>query len=164
MELVAEARRVNREDVATTRSLYQRAHERFPENWAVLAEWSQFEVFVGGDIDLGLDLVRQAIRINPTGWGSVLDVLGDALVAAGRPEDAYGAYQDALRFDPEDIRAHAGIGWVSALRGQHDQAISELSTALTLDRSGEYQQMLLARLTEILTHRRESSKSRATPD
>ena len=91
------------------------------------------------------------------------DVLGDALVAAGRPEDTNGAYQDALRFDADDIRAHAGIGWVLAQRGRRDRAISELSTALTLDRTGEYQQMLLARLTEILTDRRECSKSRATP-
>ena len=54
MGLVAEARRINRDDIPTTRSLYQRAHDRFPENWAVLAEWSQFEVFVGGDIEVGL--------------------------------------------------------------------------------------------------------------
>jgi tetratricopeptide (TPR) repeat protein len=162
--LVADARKVHSEDIPATRSLYQQVHDRFPENWAVSAEWSQFEVFVGGDIELGLDLARQAASINPTGWGSMHDVLGDALVAAGKLEEAHGAYSDALRFDSDDIRAHAGVGWVSALRGQHDQAISEISTALSLDRSGEYQQMLLAKLTDTLNHRQEWSKKAATSD
>jgi hypothetical protein len=69
-----------------------------------------------------------------------------------------------LRFDSEDVRAHAGLAWISALRGHHDQAISEIGTALTLDRAGAHRQLLMKKLNEILAHRDEWSKARSRPD
>jgi tetratricopeptide (TPR) repeat protein len=94
----------------------------------------------------GLAIVTARIvphwRNSVTLWERAVDVthqnyrastnLGFALAEAGERTRALGAYQDALRLDPEYPNAHNYLGVLHAQMGDHSRAIASFEAAIAL--------------------------------
>jgi len=59
-------------------------------------------------------------------------VLGSACTALGRLDTAAGAFREALRLRPDEIRALDGLGNMFSLQGRHDEAADCFRRLLTL--------------------------------
>jgi protein O-mannosyl-transferase len=66
---------------------------------------------------------------NPRSW-MVHTNLGDALAQAGKPDEAFAAYQQALRLAPQLPETHWNVGIGLSLRGQFDDAMRQYDEAL----------------------------------
>jgi len=93
-----------------------------PADWRMLG-WSYFET---GDLVRSAAAYRRAAEIEPDkaeNWSS----LGEALQSASTEvsPEAAGAFQRALRLDPQDPRARYFLGVQKDLRGEHEAAISD---------------------------------------
>jgi len=64
---------------------------------------------------------------------------------AGQPEKAIGQYRKILDIDPKSDVAHAGLGWVYDLQGNHTQAIAEWREARRLSENDPWTIMGLGR-------------------
>jgi tetratricopeptide (TPR) repeat protein len=58
---------------------------------------------------------------------------GLALTRAAKPEEALGAFQQAVQLDPRNAEAHANLGKTQLTLGHLNEAIPELREALRLD-------------------------------
>jgi tetratricopeptide (TPR) repeat protein len=96
-------------------------------------------------------------------WAADADALarGLALLEQGRPLSAERVLREAVRLDPESAQPHYALGRALALRGLHDQALTELERARALgDDSPEIHASLgnayyeLGRTTEARRHLR----------
>jgi hypothetical protein len=150
--LVEQARATRESDPAAARDSYARAHDAAPENWYVLLDWAGFE-YGCDDPDAAIELALRAAAMNPTGAPVIHDVLGEALAAVGRTQEAAAAYGEALRLHADDIRARVGLACLHAFAGRFDDAIVELGGAIVCDRGGANRGLLLARLEQVLDMR-----------
>ncbi len=78
-----------------------------------------------------IDLYRQAIAIGP-GHRDLHFVLGLALEAAGKPDEALSEYHETLRLDPTYFNAHVAVGNILAHQGRKDEAAHEYREALRI--------------------------------
>ncbi|HSR50906.1 MAG TPA: tetratricopeptide repeat protein [Acidobacteriota bacterium] len=103
-------------------------------------------------------LLRQALAkepFHPLIWGH----LGDALAAQDKKREAIAAYDQALSYDPDDLKSLVNAGVLAADGGRQDEAREYLeraieqapqdgfvhySLAVVLDRLGEDEERLLA--------------------
>ncbi len=83
-----------------------------------------------GETGLGLAALERAVRLEPAGW--ILAWLGEALRAAGRPEEAMAALVRALKLDPRYDNAWAWRGTMRLAAGDAAGALSDLDRALAL--------------------------------
>jgi tetratricopeptide (TPR) repeat protein len=76
-----------------------------------------------------------AIKARPMGEDEVLAALGDLLAHgdAERAADAEKHLRAALRLNPEQARAHAGLGYLQFARGFHQAAIPFLERAVAIE-------------------------------
>jgi len=81
--------------------------------------------------------------------GDLYRRLGNALMLAGRDDDAIAAYRDASRFKPDFQEVHYNLGILYEKKGQHDEAVVEYKQAL---KSGENADVRY-RLADIYTRR-----------
>lgn len=151
--LVERARELRGVDPAAARDSYARAHELAPENWYVLLDWAEFEHAGCADPDVAIELAGRAAAMNPTGAPIIHGVLGEALAAVGRTQEAAAAYGEALRLHADDIRARVGLACLHAFAERFDEAIVELGAAIVCDRGGANRDLLLARLGQVLDMR-----------
>lgn len=78
-----------------------------------------------GSLKDSLDTLRRGLQFNPGHVGGLVS-LGRTLAQAGQPEDAIGAFQDALRLDPQNLVAIRQLGELYRIRGEHVEAIKKL--------------------------------------
>jgi len=74
---------------------------------------------------------REALRLDP-GNAPYLFLLGNAMLAQGRPEEAFGYFSEAVRVDPGHAYAFCGLGDVKVSQGRLEEAIVYFSEALRL--------------------------------
>jgi tetratricopeptide (TPR) repeat protein len=91
--------------------------------------------------------------MNPVTSALVHNVYGEALYLTGRKEAAHDAYLQALRLQPDDMRAHSNRARVYADEGRYREAILAISEAIANDGTGAFRQNLTAKLNEILDKR-----------
>jgi tetratricopeptide (TPR) repeat protein len=84
---------------------------------------------------------------------------GQASMILGEYEKANGAYERLVAMVPNDARARCDRGIARAHLGHHDDAIADLSTAISMDPT--LQRAYAARAVELITLDR---KSEACPD
>ena len=74
-------------------------------------------------------VLDRAKRATPVASADVEALLGDVLCHMGRPIDGRARLEAVLRTEPENARAHAGLGAAAAREGRLDDAIAELRKA-----------------------------------
>ena len=86
-----------------------------------------------GEAGAGLAALERATRLEPAGW--ILAWLGEALRAAGRPQEAEAALCRALKLDPRYDNAWAWRGTLKLAAGDAAGALADLDRALALRRT-----------------------------
>lgn len=140
--------KVGRFELAAT--YYGQALERQPRNWVLLNELSMFLTFSLRDLKAGIDMAKMALALNPTCSAELWNTLGDGLYEFGRTEEARSAYTKALYVNDTDVRARYNLAWCHASEKNFPAALSRVSEALALDKTGEYRDRLLHKLQEIM--------------
>jgi tetratricopeptide (TPR) repeat protein len=133
------------------KELYQKGLERSPRDWRLIAEIAEFVIRQASDYRAGLELARAAITINPWYSAWLWNVLGDALFALGRYDEAFEAYLQARRIDSKDPRTSLNLAYSYAQAGAYADALNAIASGLATDMQGfwrnrliEKQQLILA--------------------
>src|SRR5262249_10098085 len=80
----------------------------------------------------GVPVLSAAQRLHPNDFWLAF-VLGNALSAAGKPDEALGYYRVALAVRPGTAAVYNNLGATLYDKGRLDEAIEECRTALALD-------------------------------
>ena len=83
--------------------------------------------------DSGLDLWSHTLAVNPKNFIAE-DNLGDSLLTAGKPDEAYTHFQRAAEIMPRDPWSHGNMGAYLQQQGRLQEAIAEYRTTLSLSR------------------------------
>ena len=140
--------RVGRFELAA--SYYNQALERQPRNWVLLNEISMFLTFSLRDLKAGIDMAKMALALNPTCSAELWSTLGDGLFEFGRTEEARSAYLKALEVNESDVRARYNLAWCYAREKNFPDALEVIAEALALDKTGEYRERLMQKLSEVM--------------
>lgn len=81
--------------------------------------------------DSGLDLWSHTLAVNPNNFIAE-DNLGDSLLTAGQPDEAYTHFQRAAEIMPRDPWSHGNMGAYLQQKGRLQEAIAEYRTTLSL--------------------------------
>jgi tetratricopeptide (TPR) repeat protein len=140
--------RAGRFELAAT--YYNQALERQPGNWVLLSEISGFLTFSLRDVKAGIDMAKAALALNPACSAELWCTLGDGLFEFGRVEEARSAYQQALAVNESDVRARYNLAWCHAREKNFPAALEMIAQAFSLDKTGEYRERLIHKLTEVM--------------
>ena len=83
--------------------------------------------------DSGLDLWSHTLAVNPNNFIAE-DNLGDSLLTAGKPDEAYTHFRRAAEIMPRDPWSHGNMGAYLQQQGRLQEAIAEYRTTLSLSR------------------------------
>ena len=89
-----------------------------------------------GDVDIALSLTRQAVALAPD-QPLYRDRLAAALLAAGRPEEAAGEFQEALRRGDRRADRLIGLGRALEQMGDAARALAAYEEATSLELDGQ---------------------------
>jgi tetratricopeptide (TPR) repeat protein len=133
------------------RDAYDRALSLRKRDWRLFGEVAEFAIRVVRDYESGLRLARAALAINP--WYSVWlwNVLGDALFALERYDEAHEAYLTARRMEPGDVRTALNLAYTHTQFAEYGPALASIATGLEHDTTGLFRQRLLEKQQHILT-------------
>jgi tetratricopeptide (TPR) repeat protein len=129
------------------------ASEAYPENWYLLIERSEMALHAQREPAEATALATRALDLNPTGSVVIREVLGDALSAEGRLEEAEKQYRQVVETVPGSVRATAGLASTVAAQGRHAEAITLLGEAMAADHAGKRRAELEAMLGRVLDQR-----------
>ncbi|HVN94411.1 MAG TPA: tetratricopeptide repeat protein [Terracidiphilus sp.] len=107
---------------------YQRALERNPQQPEALLGMS-LVALSSRQTEAAVKMAYAGVAAAPK-MGAAWVVLGNALKAAERMEDAEGAYAEAIRLDGMDALARMGMGELKIAMGRADEAAREFELAL----------------------------------
>jgi len=94
-----------------------------PLSWAARRQLSYW--------DSGLDLWSHTLAVNPNNFIAE-DNLGDSLLTAGKPDEAFTHFQRAAEIMPRDPWSHGNMGAYLQQHGRFQEAIAEYRTTLSL--------------------------------
>jgi tetratricopeptide (TPR) repeat protein len=126
MESAATSRRTGR--LAEIALCYQRALERDPQQPEALVGMS-LVALSSRQTEAEVKMAAAGVAAAPT-MGAAWVVLGQALKAAERMEEAERAYAEAIRLDGMDPLARMGLGELKIAAGRASEAIREFELAL----------------------------------
>ena len=86
-----------------------------------------------GRSDLALDLVRQAVALQPVYRAEAFRTLGHALMGTRQPDQAIAAYRQAIDIHPTIAENHGNLGNALFAAGQIDEAIGSYRQAIVLN-------------------------------
>ncbi len=107
---------------------YQRALKRNPQQPEALVGMS-LVALSSRQTEAAVKMATAGVAAAPR-MGAAWVVLGQALKAAGRMEEAERAYGEAIRLDGMDALARMGLGELKIAMGRRDEAILEFELAL----------------------------------
>ena len=116
--------------------IHERTMEKGEDYWALHVDARRTTVqawiaYAEGDTDRALTLMRAAADredsvdkhpITPSAVLPARELLGDLLLATGRPTEALAAYRAALEMSPNRFRSLYGAGWAAEQAGQPEVA------------------------------------------
>jgi tetratricopeptide (TPR) repeat protein len=94
-------------------------------------------VMQSGQIEPGLDLIRQSLAILP-GFAPAHDNLGKGLDRLGRYDEALTAFGRVIALAPAHAEGHGSRGRVLERLGRYDEALKDFDKALSLKGDPEY--------------------------
>jgi adenylate cyclase len=93
-----------------------------------------FSLSVSGRAEEAIPFLQKAIRLNPFGsFPSCYNALGNALMFAGRYEEAVAAYRKYLESTPNFIWAHVTLAATYSMMGREKEAQAEAAEVLSID-------------------------------
>ena len=95
-----------------------------------------------GELDVAVEELQRAAAISA--GPEVRLELGTTLAEASRTEEAVSVFEEVLEANPQDARAHAGLGAAYLRSQQYAQALGPLEKAVELDPSGARARLNLA--------------------
>jgi protein O-mannosyl-transferase len=90
------------------------------------ATWSRASVYAGSET-----LWRDTVAKNPNSWVAHFN-LGNALLHAGRLEDAIRQYEQAVQIDPHHQEVHNNLAFALLQAGRVNDAIAQLEQAVRI--------------------------------
>ncbi|MEZ4361714.1 MAG: SAM-dependent methyltransferase [Kofleriaceae bacterium] len=153
---LTEARALVQKDHVKALEHYYAAVQVCPHNWRTLAELAHVENAHAERHDRALELIDQALALNPTCSSDLWSERGDILVILGQLEEAERAYQRGVTLNPSHSRSHYNLAWLWAEMGRFVEALEACGRALATDRTGEASETILAKQRDILARRREA--------
>jgi len=100
--------------------------------------------------DAAVELLREAVALNPCFSSWLWNALGDSLYCLQRYEDAHEAYLQASRIEPNDSRTSLNLGYTLAHFGLLEDALHALARGLAHDTLAVYRTRLLEKQSQIL--------------
>jgi tetratricopeptide (TPR) repeat protein len=143
---------------------YREALVRQPRSWALHNELAQFLVNAN-EPEAAQKLAEASVRLNPIS-PEAWNILGDALWAQAKWDEAHLAFLQALHVYPADIRGRHNLVYTFGRKGDFRSALQMIGEALLLDVAGAYRERLLERQAEILSRlsRRSEIQNRIMSD
>jgi Tfp pilus assembly protein PilF len=147
---IQEARRL-RQDGRIEQALtsYERAMATQPYNWSLADEVVRFLMTDLKNYDAAMQMSQHALSLNESFSANLWCNLGDCRKAL-RQRGVAECYQRALQIDPDNARAHFGLGLVAASRRDYGAALSGFANALTRDKDNNYRDRILQEQREVL--------------
>lgn len=129
---------------------YQTAVRKCPRDWRLIGEVAEFVIRQVADYKAGLELSRTAVAINPWYSAWLWNVLGDALFALERYDEALETYRQARRIDARDPRTYLNLAYSYAQDFSYAEALEAIAEGLSNDPRGMYRDRLLEKQQQIL--------------
>src|SRR5262249_9106627 len=103
---------------------YKLAQEDMPDAQYALG----FEAMQDGRFDEAITRLPRYLGLKPLAINAIRasNLLGRALLAAGRPDEAATAFRDTLRMHPDDLDGTGGLGRALLNSGQLEEAVGAL--------------------------------------
>ncbi len=89
------------------------------------------DLYRSGEVDGGIEHLREAIRLDPNHYLAYLN-LGSALEMKGDPNAAIACYQEVIRRDPKCFPGYSNLATTLASQGKVDESIRCLQQAIRL--------------------------------
>ena len=144
---------------------YRRALELCPDDWQILGQVAQFLTQQMLRTAEALELVEQALEINPEFSAFLWNTFGNCRFVMGDVAGAHQAYLKARAIDPRDVQAHLNLAYTYASNDALDEALEAVARGLASDLDGRFESALLGKQREILTRleqRRRDENARST--
>lgn len=122
---------------------YREAIERAPADWVLLAEAAAFAGTELADAPRALQLARAALARNPWTYPRSWNVLGEALAAQGRHDEALGCHDQALRIHARDPQAWLARARCCLALDQPEAALQAVASGLACDAESMWRHLLL---------------------
>ncbi|HVC96728.1 MAG TPA: hypothetical protein VND64_23825 [Pirellulales bacterium] len=129
---------------------YEEALARQPKNWPLMGEAAKCLMFATRDFASALRLAATAISLNSQHSADLWDTLGDAYLGLEMADSAALAFQRALAIDATDVRARLGLAHGHAARADYAEAMRLIAEGLTLDKTGQYREMLMQKQDQVI--------------
>ncbi|TMG81113.1 MAG: tetratricopeptide repeat protein, partial [Betaproteobacteria bacterium] len=107
---------------------FKRALELTPGNADTYGLYGRLCASLGRN-DEAIEMQRRAHELDPVAFRADL---ATAFLRAGRPDEALRIALATIELDPTYARGHATAGWALFKKGEHEDAIAHLKTAVTL--------------------------------
>ncbi len=130
---------------------YKEALTRNQGDWFFLGEVAEYVGLQLSDWPAGIELVQEAIKLNPWYSAWLWNVLGDCLFCQNRNEDAHEAYLQAQRIAPSDARTSLNLAYTYTAFLRFDEALFSIAQGLSQDKEGLLREQLLEKQREILS-------------
>ena len=107
---------------------YELTLELRPNDVHILDEYARFLTYLGGDNEKAIRLTYQALDLAPNEalWHARF---GKTLMYAGKPADAVDVFRKSIQFSESKYNAHAYLGMVHIILGNHVEGLKELRLA-----------------------------------
>ncbi len=143
-------------DVSSAQSRYRRVLELQPDNALALNNLAHLLSASGTAVDEALSLAKKAAGIMPNS-PDILDTLGTALLAAGKPAEAENHLRKALSARPSDVNINLNLVDAILHQKRYDDASREMESLQRLlrrqpDGGVEYRQRVLDMQERIREH------------
>jgi SAM-dependent methyltransferase len=129
---------------------YAIAMERAPLDWHLIGEIAEFVGLRLQNYDIGIQLCREALELNPTLSSWLWNIYGDCQYCLDEFVEAHRAYEEARRIDPADARTHLNLVFTHQIAGRFEEALQSVASGLMHDRIGVYRSQLLEKQHEIV--------------
>jgi Tfp pilus assembly protein PilF len=143
-------RHVNSGQFRLALAAYRRALEQSPDDWNLLGQTAQFLTQQMLSPSEALELVEQALQINPAFSAFLWNTRGNCHYVLGDIEGAHRDYLRASEIDARDAQAHLNLAYTRASFGELEDALLEIALGLACDSAGYFEASLLAKQKEIL--------------
>ena len=128
---------------------YKTALGRNQGDWYFLGEVAEYVGLQLSDWSAGVELVQEAIKLNPWYSAWLWNILGDCLFCQNRFADAHEAYLQAHRVAPYDARTN--LAYTHSCFLQYEEALSAIARGLSQDKTGVLREQLLEKQRQILS-------------